>query len=75
MKAKKEKYLLWFEKPPVTLLFDYKRWTRPLRYKKNNRFKNVVQNDISHFFFMHVEVMEKKGSLLHIQLVCQLFWT
>nr|YP_010467796.1 Ycf1 protein [Ruta chalepensis]UVF30143.1 Ycf1 protein [Ruta chalepensis]UVF33468.1 Ycf1 protein [Ruta graveolens] len=35
-----EKSLLRFEKPLVTLLFDYKYWTRPLRYKKNNRFEN-----------------------------------
>ena len=48
---KEEKYLLWFEKPLVTLLFDYKRWTRPLRYKKNNRFENAVRNEMSHYFF------------------------
>nr|BEV76968.1 Ycf1 protein [Micromelum minutum] len=50
---KEEKFLLWlwFEKPLVTLLFDYKRWTRPLRYKKNNRFENAVRNEMSHYFF------------------------
>nr|YP_009333979.1 Ycf1 [Glycosmis pentaphylla]AOZ20932.1 Ycf1 [Glycosmis pentaphylla]BEV76695.1 Ycf1 protein [Glycosmis pentaphylla] len=48
---KEEKYLLWFEKPLGTLLFDYKRWTRPLRYKKNNRFENAVRNEMSHYFF------------------------
>ncbi|KAK2633382.1 hypothetical protein Ddye_032713, partial [Dipteronia dyeriana] len=43
-KEKEEKYLLWFEKPLATLLFDYKQWNRPFRYKKkkrNNRFINV----------------------------------
>nr|QRF97106.1 hypothetical chloroplast RF1 [Acer pseudosieboldianum] len=53
-KEKEEKYLLWFEKPLATLLFDYKQWNRPFRYKKkkrNNRFINVVRNEMSHFFF------------------------
>nr|UFY98332.1 Ycf1 [Berberis diaphana] len=30
----KKKDPFWFEKPLVTLLFDYKRWNRPLRYIK-----------------------------------------
>nr|YP_010920698.1 Ycf1 [Philotheca pungens]WAJ53627.1 Ycf1 [Philotheca pungens] len=51
LKEKEEKFILWFEKPVVTLLFDYKRWTRPVRYKKNNRFENAVQNEMSHYFF------------------------
>nr|YP_010918279.1 Ycf1 [Chorilaena quercifolia]WAJ49131.1 Ycf1 [Chorilaena quercifolia] len=51
LKEKEEKFLLWFEKPVMTLLFDYKRWTRPVRYKKNNRFENAVQNEMSHYFF------------------------
>nr|YP_010595479.1 hypothetical protein RF1 [Buchanania latifolia]WAJ58402.1 hypothetical protein RF1 [Buchanania latifolia] len=50
-KEKEEKYLLWFEKPLVTLLFDYKRWNRPFRYKKNNRFENAVRNEMAHYFF------------------------
>nr|YP_009659976.1 Ycf1 [Lagerstroemia tomentosa]QCR99869.1 Ycf1 [Lagerstroemia tomentosa]QTV21573.1 hypothetical chloroplast RF19 [Lagerstroemia tomentosa] len=48
---KEEKYLLWFEKPLVTLLFDYKRWNRPLRYIKNDRFENAVKNEMSQYFF------------------------
>ncbi|THU43088.1 hypothetical protein C4D60_Mb00t06890 [Musa balbisiana] len=40
-----------FEKPIVTFLFDYKRWNRPLRYIKNNRFENSVQNEMSQYFF------------------------
>nr|WEB53564.1 Ycf1 protein [Tetradium glabrifolium] len=50
-KEKEDKYLLRVEKPLVTLLFDYKRWTRPVRYKKNNRFENAVRNEMSHYFF------------------------
>ncbi|KAJ0113375.1 hypothetical protein Patl1_02144 [Pistacia atlantica] len=49
----KEKYLFWFEKPLVTLLFDYKRWNRPFRYKnkKKNQFEHAVRNEMAHFFF------------------------
>nr|ALO22312.1 hypothetical protein [Cucurbita maxima subsp. andreana] len=38
-----EKDMFWFEKPLVTILFDYKRWNRPLRYIKNNRLENAVR--------------------------------
>nr|WAX01852.1 Ycf1 protein [Garuga floribunda var. gamblei] len=36
----------WFEKPLVTLLFDYNRWNRPFRYKKS-----AVRNEMSQYFF------------------------
>nr|YP_009428853.1 hypothetical chloroplast RF1 [Decaisnea insignis]ARX79380.1 hypothetical chloroplast RF1 [Decaisnea insignis] len=42
---------LWFEKPLVTLLFDHKRWNRPLRYIKNARFENALINENSQYFF------------------------
>nr|YP_009458930.1 hypothetical chloroplast RF19 [Elaeagnus mollis]ATD86095.1 hypothetical chloroplast RF19 [Elaeagnus mollis]QGA73713.1 hypothetical chloroplast RF19 [Elaeagnus mollis] len=48
---KEKKDILWFEKPLVTILFDYKRWNRPLRYIKNNRFENAVRNEMSQYFF------------------------
>nr|YP_010265368.1 hypothetical protein RF1 [Dialyceras coriaceum]UIR97879.1 hypothetical protein RF1 [Dialyceras coriaceum] len=51
LKEKEDKYLLWFEKPLVTLLFDYKRWNRPFRYIKNDRFQNPVKNEMSQYFF------------------------
>nr|AQV09881.1 Ycf1 [Lupinus princei] len=47
----KEKEILRFQKPLVTILFDYKRWNRPFRYIKNNQLENVVRNEISQFFF------------------------
>nr|YP_010733630.1 hypothetical protein RF1 [Rhodotypos scandens]WEG92899.1 hypothetical protein RF1 [Rhodotypos scandens] len=47
----KTKDQFWFEKPIVTILFDYKRWNRPLRYIKNNRFENYVRNEMSQYFF------------------------
>nr|QJS52310.1 hypothetical protein RF1 [Indofevillea khasiana] len=48
---KKEKSLFWFEKPLVTILFDYKRWNRPFRYIKNDKFENAVRNEMSQYFF------------------------
>nr|QKZ95611.1 Ycf1 [Kerria japonica]WEG91490.1 hypothetical protein RF1 [Kerria japonica] len=47
----KKKDPFWFEKPIVSILFDYKRWNRPLRYIKNNRFENSVRNEMSQYFF------------------------
>ncbi|KAK9661457.1 hypothetical protein RND81_O055700 [Saponaria officinalis] len=46
-----KKNLFWFEKPLLSLLFDYKRWNRPTRYIKNNRFENAVRNEMSQYFF------------------------
>nr|YP_010738072.1 hypothetical protein RF1 [Pachysandra axillaris]WEQ92481.1 hypothetical protein RF1 [Pachysandra axillaris] len=51
LKDKEDKDLFWFEKPLVTLLFDYKLWNRPLRYIKNDRFENAVRNEMSQYFF------------------------
>nr|YP_010756720.1 hypothetical chloroplast RF1 [Melochia pyramidata]UNV38438.1 hypothetical chloroplast RF1 [Melochia pyramidata] len=51
LKKKEDKYLLWFEKPLVTLLFDSKRWNRPFRYIKNDRFENAIKNEMSQYFF------------------------
>nr|YP_009409609.1 hypothetical chloroplast RF19 [Hesperis sylvestris]ASJ64612.1 hypothetical chloroplast RF19 [Hesperis sylvestris] len=48
---KKEDHYLWFEKPFVTLLFDYKRWNRPNRYIKNAKIENPVRNEMSQYFF------------------------
>nr|QJQ75527.1 hypothetical chloroplast RF19 [Glycyrrhiza asymmetrica] len=50
-KIERENDLLGFPKPLVTILFDYQRWIRPLRYIKNDRFDNVVRNENSQFFF------------------------
>ena len=51
-KIDEDKYFLEFcQKPLVTILFDYKRWNRPLRYIKNDRFENVIRNESSEFFF------------------------
>nr|UCS09059.1 Ycf1 protein [Delphinium montanum] len=63
-KDKEDKNLFFgFEKPLVTLLFDYKRWNRPLRYIKKRKnifvrirmnlrkFENPVRNEMSQYFF------------------------
>ncbi|MCL7030256.1 hypothetical protein MKW94_013162, partial [Papaver nudicaule] len=55
LKLKEDKDLLWFEKPLVTLLFDYKRWNRPLRYIKNDQFEDAVRDEMSQYFFFTCE--------------------
>nr|YP_010308165.1 hypothetical chloroplast RF1 [Meconopsis integrifolia]ULU28581.1 hypothetical chloroplast RF1 [Meconopsis integrifolia] len=55
LKLKEDKDLLWFEKPLVTLLFDYKSRNRPLRYIKNDRFEDAVRDEMSHYFFFTCE--------------------
>nr|YP_010163102.1 Ycf1 [Millettia dura]QRI60894.1 Ycf1 [Millettia dura] len=39
------------QKPLINILFNYKRWNRPFRYIKNNRFENIIKNESSEFFF------------------------
>uniref|UniRef100_A0AB39U3J4 Protein TIC 214 n=1 Tax=Hydnocarpus kurzii TaxID=3240908 RepID=A0AB39U3J4_9ROSI len=48
---KKDKDLFWFEKPLVTILFDYKRWNRPFRYIQNDQFTNAVRKEMAQYFF------------------------
>nr|UDY69688.1 hypothetical protein RF1 [Pseudogalium paradoxum] len=50
-KTAETRELFHFEKPLVTILFDYKRWNRPFRYIKNNRFNKAVRKEISQYFF------------------------
>nr|YP_010029831.1 hypothetical protein RF1 [Eriophyton wallichii]QOU11428.1 hypothetical protein RF1 [Eriophyton wallichii] len=47
----KELIKIFFDKPLVTILFDSKRWNRPLRYIKNKRFDKAVRNEMSQYFF------------------------
>nr|YP_010463750.1 hypothetical chloroplast RF1 [Sedum bulbiferum]UUL70662.1 hypothetical chloroplast RF1 [Sedum bulbiferum] len=44
----------------VTLLFDYKRWKRPFRYLKNNKFENSIITEMSQYFFFSCQDNEKK---------------
>nr|CUR01390.1 ycf1 [Acacia cerastes]CUR01410.1 ycf1 [Acacia cerastes] len=46
-----EKDIFRLEKPLIKIIFDYKRFHRPLRYIKNDRFENAVKNEMSQFFF------------------------
>ncbi|XP_047329811.1 protein TIC 214-like [Impatiens glandulifera] len=50
-KILEKKKRFWFEKTLLTLLFDYNRWNRPLRYIKNNRCENAPRNKMSQYFF------------------------
>nr|YP_010514197.1 hypothetical protein Ycf1 [Strongylodon macrobotrys]UXL85850.1 hypothetical protein Ycf1 [Strongylodon macrobotrys] len=55
-KIDEERSQLGFVKKPfVNILFNFKRWNRPFRYIKNNRFENLVKNEISEFFFFTCE--------------------
>nr|YP_009767709.1 component of inner membrane protein importcomplex [Neoapaloxylon tuberosum]QIS98327.1 component of inner membrane protein importcomplex [Neoapaloxylon tuberosum] len=45
------KDIFQFEKPLINILFDSKRWNRPLRYIKNERFENAIRNEMSQYFF------------------------
>nr|YP_010294880.1 hypothetical chloroplast RF1 [Crotalaria albida]UMO90818.1 hypothetical chloroplast RF1 [Crotalaria albida] len=55
---KKKKFGI--QKSLATILFDYKRWNRPMRYIKNYQFENFVRNDISQFFFSICKNDEKE---------------
>nr|YP_010242615.1 Ycf1 [Impatiens guizhouensis]QTJ25748.1 Ycf1 [Impatiens guizhouensis] len=62
-KILEKKKIFWFEKPLITLLFDYKRWNRPLRYIKNKRCQNAVRNKMSQYFFYTCRNYRKKKIL------------
>nr|YP_010167267.1 hypothetical chloroplast RF19 [Nymphaea rubra]QRW37251.1 hypothetical chloroplast RF19 [Nymphaea rubra] len=47
----KNEHILLIEKSLLSLLFDYQRWNRPLRYIENDRFSNAVRNEMSQYFF------------------------
>ncbi|CAN6462602.1 unnamed protein product [Victoria cruziana] len=51
LKEKEKNELLWIEKSLLSLLFNYQRWNRPLRYIENDRFSNAVRNEMSQYFF------------------------
>nr|YP_009127251.1 hypothetical chloroplast RF19 [Libidibia coriaria]AHY32866.1 hypothetical chloroplast RF19 [Libidibia coriaria] len=48
---REEKEIFRLEKPLLKIIFDYKRFHRPLRYIKNDRFENAVRDELSQFFF------------------------
>nr|YP_010962692.1 hypothetical protein RF1 [Senna candolleana]WNI02232.1 hypothetical protein RF1 [Senna candolleana] len=48
---REKKHIFQLEKPLLKILFDYKRFHRPLRYIKNDRFENAVRNEMSQLFF------------------------
>ncbi|KAL3721922.1 hypothetical protein ACJRO7_034294 [Eucalyptus globulus] len=59
-------FFLWFEKPLVTLLFDYKQWNRPLRYIKNNHFENAVRNEVSQYIFLYTSKQWKRKNIFYV---------
>nr|UKQ56551.1 hypothetical chloroplast RF19 [Silene asclepiadea] len=69
-----KKNLFWFEKPLLSLLFDYKRWNRPTRYIKNNRFENAVRNEMSQYFFYTCQNDGKKRISFTYPPSLSIFW-
>nr|YP_010019961.1 hypothetical protein RF1 [Primula calyptrata]QOJ51263.1 hypothetical protein RF1 [Primula calyptrata] len=63
-----------FEKPFLTLLFNYNRWNRPMRYIKNNRFENAIRNEMSQSFFSTCQSYEKKNISLSFPPSLSTFW-
>nr|QVD43776.1 hypothetical protein RF1 [Primula obconica subsp. fujianensis]QVD43859.1 hypothetical protein RF1 [Primula obconica subsp. fujianensis] len=70
----KKNLLLWFEKPFLTLLFNYNRWNRPMRYIKNNRFENAIRNEMSQYFFSTCQSYEKKKISFSFPPSLSTFW-
>nr|WCD67104.1 Ycf1 [Impatiens sp. 7ak] len=62
-KKLEQKKIFWFEKPLITLLFNFKRWYRPFRYIKNNRCQNAVRNKMSQYFFYTCQNDDKEKIL------------
>nr|YP_010166158.1 hypothetical chloroplast RF19 [Rhipsalis teres]QRV60131.1 hypothetical chloroplast RF19 [Rhipsalis teres] len=46
-----EPSVLFYKPLLVSILFDYNRWNRPMRYIKNRRFEQAVRNEMSQFYF------------------------
>nr|YP_009758364.1 hypothetical chloroplast RF19 [Vavilovia formosa]QIN90170.1 hypothetical chloroplast RF19 [Vavilovia formosa] len=57
----KKRKIVELEKSFVTTLFDYQRWSRPLRYIQNDKFDGgAVRDENSQFFFQTCESDGKK---------------
>nr|YP_010019451.1 hypothetical protein RF1 [Primula geraniifolia]QOJ49066.1 hypothetical protein RF1 [Primula geraniifolia] len=73
-KNEEKENLLWFEKPFLTLLFNYNRWNRPIRYIKNNRFENAIRNEMSQYFFFSCQSYGKKKISFSFPPSLSTFW-
>nr|WCD58827.1 hypothetical protein RF1 [Primula sp. WZ-2023a]WCD58910.1 hypothetical protein RF1 [Primula sp. WZ-2023a] len=74
LKILEKKDLFWFEKPFVTLLFDYNRWNRPMRYIKNNKVENTIRNEMSQYFFSTCQSYGKKKISFSFTPSLSTFW-
>nr|YP_010018431.1 hypothetical protein RF1 [Primula alpicola]QOJ48046.1 hypothetical protein RF1 [Primula alpicola] len=68
------KNLFWFEKPFVTLLFNYNRWNHPMRYIKNNKMENAIRNEMSQYFFSTCQSYGKKKISFSFPPSLSAFW-
>nr|YP_010131552.1 hypothetical chloroplast RF1 [Primula ranunculoides]QPZ50880.1 hypothetical chloroplast RF1 [Primula ranunculoides] len=74
LKIFEKKKFFWFEKPFVTLLFDYNRWNRPMRYIKNNKVENTIRNEMSQYFFSTCQSYGKKKISFSFPPSLSTFW-
>nr|UKQ57369.1 hypothetical chloroplast RF19 [Silene gracilicaulis] len=63
-----------FQRPLLSLLFDYKRWNRPTRYIKNNKIENAVRDEMSQYFFYTCENDGKKRISFTYPPSLSIFW-
>nr|YP_010181228.1 hypothetical protein RF1 [Primula stenocalyx]QVD40921.1 hypothetical protein RF1 [Primula stenocalyx] len=73
-KILENKTFLWFEKPFVTLLFNYNRWNHPMRYIKNNKVENAIRNEMSQYFFSTCQSYGKKNISFSFPPSLSAFW-
>nr|YP_010018517.1 hypothetical protein RF1 [Primula capitata]QOJ48132.1 hypothetical protein RF1 [Primula capitata] len=74
LKILENKNLLWFEKPFVTLLFNYNRWNHPMRYIKNTKVENAIRNEMSQYFFYTCQSYGKKKISFSFPPSLSAFW-
>nr|YP_010977399.1 hypothetical chloroplast RF19 [Caroxylon nitrarium]WOA00541.1 hypothetical chloroplast RF19 [Caroxylon nitrarium] len=71
---KEKKNPSWYEKQPLVLLFDYKRWNRPARYIRSNRFERAVRNEMSQYFFYPCQNDGKQRISFTYPVSFSIFW-
>nr|YP_009916798.1 hypothetical chloroplast RF19 [Primula pulchella]ASM91930.1 hypothetical chloroplast RF19 [Primula pulchella] len=74
LKILENKTPFWFEKPFVTLLFNYNRWNHPMRYIKNNKVENAIRNEMSQYFFSTCQSYGKKKISFSFPPSLSAFW-
>nr|YP_010445295.1 hypothetical chloroplast RF19 [Pyankovia brachiata]UTJ90796.1 hypothetical chloroplast RF19 [Pyankovia brachiata] len=71
---KEKKFPEWYEKSPIVLLFDYRRWNRPTRYIKSYRCEKAVRNEMSQYFFYPCQNDGKQRISFTYPVSFSIFW-